>query len=62
VTILAETAELPEDIDRDAVQETVEEIKATLTSGDFEDDIERKELEADLDRAEARLEVVTSDT
>lgn len=60
VTILAETAELPEDIDRDSVHETVGEIKNELKSGDFEDEIERNELEADLERAQARLDVVES--
>ncbi len=58
VTVLAETAELPEDIDPDPVLETVERIKSALNAGDFEDEIERKELESDLERAKARLDVV----
>jgi len=62
VTVLAETAERPEDIDQDAVRETIHEIKGSIKSGNFEDEIEREELKSDLERAQARLDVVESNS
>lgn len=59
VTVLAETAERPEDIDRDAVEENLEQLKEDLKSGEgFSDEVEREELESELRRAKVRLKVL----
>jgi F-type H+-transporting ATPase subunit epsilon len=55
VTILAETAERPREIDVDRARQAKERAEQRLTSGDPEVDVERA-LDA-LRRAEARLEV-----
>jgi F-type H+-transporting ATPase subunit epsilon len=55
VTILAETAELPAEIDVERARKAKERAEQRLTSGNTEVDVERA-LDA-LHRAEARLEV-----
>ena len=55
VTILAETAERPSDIDVERARKAKERAEQRLTSGDPEVDVERA-LDA-LHRAEARLDV-----
>lgn len=59
VTILAETAELPEDLDRDTVEETLSNAKETLQSSEeILDDHEREELRQTIEREKARLKVL----
>lgn len=62
VTVLAETAERPEEIDRGDVEERVEDLTSMLKSGEgFEDEVERQELESELRRAKVRLKVLEED-
>ncbi len=58
VTILAETAERPSEIDVDRARKAKERAEQRLTSGDTNVDVERA-LDA-LHRAEARLDVAQS--
>ena len=58
VTILAETAERPEDIDVDRARKSKERAEQRLTSGDPNVDVERS-LNA-LHKAETRLEVAAN--
>jgi len=57
VTILAETAERPSEIDADRARKAKERAEQRLTSGDTTVDVERA-LDA-LNRAEARLDVAS---
>jgi F-type H+-transporting ATPase subunit epsilon len=57
VTILAETAERPSEIDVDRARKSKERAEQRLTSGDTEVDVDRA-LDA-LHRAETRLEVAS---
>jgi F-type H+-transporting ATPase subunit epsilon len=62
VTVLAETAEFPDSIDRSEVEETIEDLNQRLTDDDADfDDVEREELLKDLERNKARLAVLDSD-
>ncbi len=58
VTILAETAERPEEIDVDRARKSKERAEQRLTSGDPDVDVERS-LDA-LHKAETRLEVAAN--
>lgn len=58
VTILAETAERPSEIDVDRARKAKERAEQRLTSGDTSVDVERA-LDA-LHRAQARLDVATN--
>lgn len=59
VTVLAETAERPEELERSEVEETLEQLQSDLQSGEgFEDEVEREELESELQRAKVRLKVL----
>ena len=58
VTILAETAEKPSEIDLDRARKAKERAEQRLTSGDTNVDVDRA-LDA-LQRAEARIDVATS--
>jgi F-type H+-transporting ATPase subunit epsilon len=57
VTILAESAERPNEIDLDRARKSKERAEQRLTSGDTEVDVERA-LDA-LQRAESRIEVAS---
>ena len=59
VTILAETAERPSEIDVERARQSKERAEQRLTSGNTEVDVERA-LDA-LDRAETRLDVATKE-
>jgi F-type H+-transporting ATPase subunit epsilon len=59
VTILAETAERPSEIDAERARKSKERAEQRLTSGDPSVDVERA-LDA-LQRAESRLDVATKD-
>jgi F-type H+-transporting ATPase subunit epsilon len=58
VTILAETAERPSEIDVDRARKAKDRAEQRLTSGDTNVDVDRA-LDA-LQRAEARIDVATS--
>ena len=58
VTILAETAEKPSEIDLDRARKAKDRAEQRLTSGDTNVDVDRA-LDA-LQRAEARIDVATS--
>ncbi|QQK81646.1 F0F1 ATP synthase subunit epsilon [Salicibibacter cibi] len=58
VTILAETAELPEDIDVDRAQKAKERAENRLNQDD--EDIDKKRAQQALSRAEIRLKVAES--
>lgn len=59
VTILAETAEFPEDLDRSEIESNLESASEKLQSSDeVLDEHEREELEQVIKRAKARLKVL----
>ncbi|MFB6346387.1 MAG: ATP synthase F1 subunit epsilon [bacterium] len=62
VRILAETAEFPEDLDREEVESKIEEINEQLESKDPNmDNHEREELQENLRRQQVRLKVLNED-
>lgn len=59
VTILAETAEFPEDLNREDVEATLRDARETLQSSDeVIDNHDREELKQTINRAKARLKVL----
>lgn len=59
VTILAETAEFPEDLNHNKVETTLNDAKERLQSSDeVLDDHERDELQQTIEREKARLKVL----
>jgi F-type H+-transporting ATPase subunit epsilon len=63
VTVLADTAEFPESIDRSEVKNNIEELTDKLTSTETTlDDVEREEIEAELRRDKVRINVLDEST
>ncbi len=63
VTVLAETAEFPESIDRSSVEKDIENLNERLKSKEVRgDDVTREDLRKELERNKVRLDVLDENT